>query len=365
VDQDQGLSTRHALDAVAHRANLRIIRDALLRGSTRVSDFQKDLEMSPETLTTRLNALVESGLMGLRPGREHRLEYEYVLTPMGRDLEPVLIALTIWDLHWMAKKNAHASPLPAHHEGDEFAEAERSHTPLEIRIQLLGTFDVRVGEQALESLSVGSQRLLAFLALQDRAVARIAMAGAMWPDATDRGAGISLRSALSRLDAPTRGAILTASAGLRLAEAVVVDLHEAQGLAHRLLRPGGTVGQGDVSAEAQHALSAELLPDWYDNWAVSAAEDWRQLRVSALESQSGILLEQGRLADAAASARAAMRVDFLRESAQASLIRVHLAEGNQSEALRVFDHYRTLLNDELRLSPTPHLTDLIADIRRL
>jgi DNA-binding HxlR family transcriptional regulator/DNA-binding SARP family transcriptional activator len=364
VEQDQGLSTRSGLDAVVQRANLRIIRDALLRGSTRFSDFQKDLEMSPERLTERLNALVESGLMGLRPGSSNGKEHEYVLTPMGRDLEPVVIALTIWDMHWISPTDARPSPGPAASAHSERTSAASGQPPLEIKIQLLGTFAVRVGEQLLDPLSTGSQRLLAFLALQDRAVARVAMAGAMWPDATDRGAGISLRSALSRLDAPTRAAILAASAGLSLEGAVIVDLREAQALAHRLLRPERTTAQGDLSAQALNSLSAELLPDWYDNWAVSAAEDWRQLRVSALEAQSRILLEQGRLADAAAAARAAMKVDYLRESAQASLIRVHLAEGNQSEALRVFEHYRMLLHDELRLMPTTHLTDLIASIRR-
>jgi DNA-binding SARP family transcriptional activator len=57
-------------------------------------------------------------------------------------------------------------------------------------------------------------------------------------------------------------------------------------------------------------------------------------------------------------------VDPLRESAQARLIEVHLAKGNQSDALRVFDRYRTLLSSELGLEPTPHLTKLIEGIRK-
>ncbi len=58
-----------------------------------------------------------------------------------------------------------------------------------------------------------------------------------------------------------------------------------------------------------------------------------------------------------------MKVEPLRESAQASLIRVHLAEGNQSEALRVFERYRGLLLRELGLEPTALLADLMVGIK--
>ena len=47
----------------------------------------------------------------------------------------------------------------------------------------------------------------------------------------------------------------------------------------------------------------------------------------------------------------ATSVDPLRESARNVLIRLHLAEHNQSEALREFDRYRRLLRSELDLDP--------------
>ena len=65
---------------------------------------------------------------------------------------------------------------------------------------------------------------------------------------------------------------------------------------------------------------------------------------------------------AAASRRAAcaaVRADPLRESARASLIQVHLAEGNQSEAVREFARYQALLHADLGLESTPRLRDLI------
>jgi DNA-binding SARP family transcriptional activator len=183
----------------------------------------------------------------------------------------------------------------------------------------------------------------------------------MWPDASEERAGISLRSALSRLDRATHEAILPASAGLSLADAVGIDFRDAQALAHRLLSAGATGQKGDLEASATAALSEELLPDWYDDWVVAEAEDWRQLRVGALEAQSVLLLEAGRFADSAISARAAMKVDSLRETAAACLMRAHLAEGNQSEAPRVFHQYRELLLAALGLQPTEQFTNIVAD----
>jgi DNA-binding SARP family transcriptional activator len=236
--------------------------------------------------------------------------------------------------------------------------------PTKIEISLLGTFSVRVGSCRFFVTSRGSQRLLVFLALHDRSLTRVAIAGTMWPEVSDEKAGLSLRSSLSRMPAPIREAIVTGPTDLYLAPHVAVDYRESQSLAHRLLQPEAPPRESDLDSDAVSTLSEELLPDWYDDWVIAEAEDWRQLRITALEAQAYWLTVRGRLAEAAGAARAAMRAEPLRESAHASLIRVHLAEGNQSEALRVFERYRTLLLDELDLEPTPHLSDLVASIRR-
>jgi SARP family transcriptional regulator, regulator of embCAB operon len=82
----------------------------------------------------------------------------------------------------------------------------------------------------------------------------------------------------------------------------------------------------------------------------------------ALEALVGRLTAVRRFGDATAAAGAAVRADPLRESAQAALIRVHLAEGNQSEALRAFDRFSHLLQADLGLVPTPQLRELVADL---
>ncbi|MDP9246942.1 MAG: bacterial transcriptional activator domain-containing protein [Candidatus Dormibacteraeota bacterium] len=145
-----------------------------------------------------------------------------------------------------------------------------------------------------------------------------------------------------------------------LRSSVRVDLQESQALAHRLLDAvDQPLEAADLSGAAIAALSGELLPDWYEDWVLLEAEDWRQLRLHALEVLAGLLAAAGRYGDAAAAALQAVRADPLRESAHDALIRVHLAEHNRSEALREFKHYQELLRAELDIEPTAQLRDLV------
>ena len=85
-------------------------------------------------------------------------------------------------------------------------------------------------------------------------------------------------------------------------------------------------------------------------WVLLEAEDWRQMRLHGLEGLAGRLAAAGRWGEAAG---AAVRADPLRESARASLIQVHLAEDNQSEAVREFARYQELLHVGLGLEAHP------------
>jgi DNA-binding SARP family transcriptional activator/DNA-binding HxlR family transcriptional regulator len=361
---DPTFSPERALEAIGERWSLLVMREAMFRGTTRFDEFHYRIAIAPDILGARLDAFVSAGLME-RADNDDDAGGSYILTDRGRNLEPVVTALSTWQDGWDVPGDQRvAVPAIAAVESSAASTADSSF-PAEavwIEICLLGTFMLKVGGVEVGPLTAGSQRLLAFLALHERAITRVAMAGTMWPDVTEERAGISLRSALSRLDRATHEAILSASTGLSLADAVGVDFQDARALARRLLTPGEFDRGGDLGPAATEALSAELLPDWYDDWVVTENEDWRGLRMSALEAQSGYLLGAGRMAAAALAARAAVNVEPLRESATACLIRAHLAKGNQSEVLRVYERYSKLLWDSLGLQPTDKLTELVAGI---
>ena len=76
---------------------LMILREAFY-GVRRFVDFQRDLGLSRATLTNRLKRLVDAGVLHTstykQDGRRSRKLYE--LTERGRDLLPLIIALTEW-----------------------------------------------------------------------------------------------------------------------------------------------------------------------------------------------------------------------------------------------------------------------------
>jgi DNA-binding SARP family transcriptional activator len=228
----------------------------------------------------------------------------------------------------------------------------------DLMVVLLGGFGL-FWRNALLRVPRASQRLLAFLALHGGMVRRAAVAGSLWPDASESHAYCNLRQALARLQRTARMALAASKLELGLAEGVTVDIRHARAIARRLLDPAVTPEPSELGSAAVGVLSAELLPDWDDDWVQFEAEVWRQLRLHALEALAGRLAAAGRWGEAAGAAGAAVRADPLRESARASLIQVHLAEGNQSEAVREFARYQALLHVDLGLEPTLRLRHLI------
>jgi DNA-binding SARP family transcriptional activator len=180
------------------------------------------------------------------------------------------------------------------------------------QLSLLGGFELRCAGQEV-AVSRNGQRLLALLALQARPLERLWVAGTLWIDAAEEGAGASLRLALWRLPQPGRAAVVEASTThLRLA-GEVKRLECSAGPSDRDLDPS--------------SLGRDLLPDWYEDWVVLERERFRQLRLHALEALCRRLTEAGRFGAAVQAGLAAVAGEPLRESAHRTLIRAHLAEG--------------------------------------
>jgi DNA-binding HxlR family transcriptional regulator len=94
--ETQNCSAARALEVVGERWSLLIIRDALFAGHSRFGDFQRSLGVAPNILAARLDSFVDVGLMERRRYSEHPEHYEYLLTAKGRDLAPVIVALSAW-----------------------------------------------------------------------------------------------------------------------------------------------------------------------------------------------------------------------------------------------------------------------------
>src|ERR1700692_4365188 len=84
-----------SLDVLGDWWSLLIIRDAFL-GIRRFSEFQKSIGLAKNILTVRLRALVDHGILKTAPASDGSAYQEYVLTPKGRGVFPVLGALRQW-----------------------------------------------------------------------------------------------------------------------------------------------------------------------------------------------------------------------------------------------------------------------------
>ncbi|WP_214406933.1 AfsR/SARP family transcriptional regulator [Pseudonocardia lacus] len=203
----------------------------------------------------------------------------------------------------------------------------------------------------------GSKRLLVLVALHRRRVERRHAAGLLWPIGSDERAAGNLRSALWRLRGAGIDLLVVDRCSLRLRADVAVDLEATSDWARRLV--AGTAGPEDCTLPPSWSDALDLLPGWYDDWALVERERLRQRVLHAMEALCGRLVDVGRFGEAVEVAMAAVAVDPLRESAQRALLLAHLAEGNTVEGTRCLRSYRELLRRELGVEPTPDLATLV------
>jgi DNA-binding SARP family transcriptional activator len=231
--------------------------------------------------------------------------------------------------------------------------------PPAVQLSLLDGFTLSCKGQMVP-MPRTAQRLLAFLALHDRVQLRSNVAGALWGDTSDQRAVASLRSTLWRLSRSSHVLVEVTVESLRLPAWVEVDYRRAIALARRILDDSSAVPSDELG---DSGLTADLLPDWSEDWVMLERERFRQLRLHALEVRCQRLATAGLLAQAVEAGQAAVASEPLRESANRRLIEAHIAEGNKSEALRQYQAYRRMLGGELGLVPSPAMEQLVEGLR--
>jgi DNA-binding SARP family transcriptional activator len=228
-----------------------------------------------------------------------------------------------------------------------------------LTLTLLHGFNLTVDLEPV-AMIWSAQRLLAFLALDGRPLGRGYVAGALWPETTGLKANANLRTSLWRVHRSCHQLINASAQQLTLRSNVAVDVRQAESLARRLL-DRSTACDEILTAHTRAALSADILPDWYDDddWLLIEREQFHQLRLHALEAMSERLILAARFGEAVDAALAAIRAEPLRESAHTVLIKAHLGAGNRWAAVRQYNYCQQLLRDEIGLEPSTELRCLL------
>src|SRR5258707_15004375 len=114
--EDADCPIARSLDSLGDWWSLLIIRDAFL-GLRRFSEFQKNIGLAKNILTVRLRALVDRGILKTVPASDGSAYQEYVLTPKGRGVFPVLVALRQWSEEFSCENGGFNTQLVDVHKG--------------------------------------------------------------------------------------------------------------------------------------------------------------------------------------------------------------------------------------------------------
>jgi len=97
-------SVGHILDIIGEGWSILIIREAFL-GTRRFEEFQGRLGIARNILTARLKKLCANQILDRVPVKEGARRHEYILTRKGKDMMPLLVALTQWGDKWVFGEN--------------------------------------------------------------------------------------------------------------------------------------------------------------------------------------------------------------------------------------------------------------------
>ncbi len=93
-------SIAHILEIIGEGWSMLIIRESFF-GVHRFEEFQRHLGIARNILTSRLKKLCDNDILERVPIKEGAKRHEYILTNKGKELMPLLIALTQWGDKWI------------------------------------------------------------------------------------------------------------------------------------------------------------------------------------------------------------------------------------------------------------------------
>lgn len=94
-----------AMRELGGKWKLLILRECFW-GFKRFDDFQNNLNISKSVLTTKLNQLIDMGLLEKRSYKEDgkRTRYEYTFTQKGKDLTKIILSFLDWGNKYLVKE---------------------------------------------------------------------------------------------------------------------------------------------------------------------------------------------------------------------------------------------------------------------
>jgi DNA-binding SARP family transcriptional activator len=242
-----------------------------------------------------------------------------------------------------------------------------------VRVYLTGNVAVEDGDVLVSERRFPARqgrRAFAVLAWERaRAVSTDELADVIWdgtpPDAWQQ----ALRALVSKLrSALGEHATIGQAFGcyqLRLPADAWVDVEACDAAVHEAeasLRDGASEGATGWALVANAIARRPFLAGDDGTWVEDRREHLREVRVRALEVRGRAALLHGDPIGAATDAKAILDVDPYRESAHSLLMEAHLAAGERAHAVLAYEHLRTILAEELGVTPSAETDSVFRDV---
>ncbi len=232
-----------------------------------------------------------------------------------------------------------------------------------LEIKTFGGLSISVNGRCLGSLGLKkADALLIYLMLERRSHTRGELAALLWPESTQKHAATSLRVALSvlRKYVPDYLDIDRDSARIKPGASTRIDVSDLE----------QKLSEGDI----EHALQL-YQGDFLEGFQIQesiAFENWLQLQhqrlqllvAAALHRSIPGRIEAGDYASGRKLIQRLLELDPLDEQAYYQSILLHGVLGERAAALKQFDQYSQILQEELRVEPPDELRDLHHRIQR-
>ena len=241
------------------------------------------------------------------------------------------------------------------------------------RFEIVGRTRIVTGAGETGDGVLGGRRgrlVLAYLVVERRrAVDREELATVLWPDALPPTWGTALRGAASKVRSMLSAAavpgldLVSSRQGLQVVvpDGMHVDWDMTSDLvaeAERCLSDGRPVDASEAARVATEIASGAFLPGLSGEWIDRQRERLTMLHIRGLDALARAHSARGEFGPAAAAAEYAIALDRLREQGYRALMRVHADANDRGAALRAYARCRTVLVEELGVSPSAETEQL-------
>jgi predicted ATPase/DNA-binding SARP family transcriptional activator len=232
----------------------------------------------------------------------------------------------------------------------------------DLRVEALGALRVWRDGVPITQETWGSARpreLLLYLLAAPAGRTREQVGVTFWPESTSAQVSNSFHVALYRLRKALAHPewVVLHEERYRIAPHVLLDYDVAR-FEHAVTDALRSARAGRDAADALDDALALYRGDFLEHeapgsWAMDIRDRLQRLYGDGLMTLGGLRLAQGRTADAATAFRTLIARDELHEAAYRGLMQCYAADGQRTEALRLFARLRDVLRTELDSAPDP------------